>query len=61
MRVQSLGRFNKTLESNYDLPMELLDDKIQRLYNQGILKRTEIEVLRNKVLDEKIFDGSFDW
>jgi hypothetical protein len=38
-----------------------LDNKIQRLYNQGILKRTEIEVLRNKVLDEKIFDGSFDW
>jgi len=61
IRVQSLGRFNKTLESNYDLPMELLDNKIQRLYNQGILKRTEIEVLRNKVLDEKIFDGSFDW
>jgi len=56
MRVQSLGRFNKTLESNYDLPMELLDEKIQKLYNEGILKRTEIEVRRNNLLDEKIFD-----
>lgn len=37
-RVQSLGKFNKNLSPRYDLPLEILDDLVNKLYKKDILQ-----------------------
>lgn len=37
VRVQSLGKFNKVLESSWDLPLEILDKRIKRLWSKETL------------------------
>ena len=36
-RVQSLGRFNESLHSNWDFVLEELDNRINRLWNQNVI------------------------
>jgi hypothetical protein len=37
VRVQSLGKYNKNLKPEYDSLMEVLDNRIKKLYNEKIL------------------------
>jgi hypothetical protein len=37
IRVQSLGKFNKVLDSSWDLPLEILDKRIKRLWSKETL------------------------
>ena len=37
VRVQSLGKYNKTLSPRYDIPMEILDERMRYLYKKDIL------------------------
>ena len=37
IRIQSLGKFNKDLSPRYDVPIEILDDLVNKLYKKDIL------------------------
>ena len=37
VRIQSLGKFNKDLSPRYDVPLEILDDLVNKLYKKDIL------------------------
>lgn len=46
-RIQSLGKYNRQLKNMYDVPMEILDERINELFKNNIFEPTKIEIDNN--------------
>lgn len=62
VRVQSLGKFNKDLSPRYDVPLEILDDLVSRLYKKDILHLPTMkkEYKNGKVVKSRAFFKDVD-
>jgi len=56
VRVQSLGKFNRKLESSWDLPLEILDKRLKLLWSKKtlILPRMKKETMNGKIIKQYI-------
>jgi hypothetical protein len=53
VRVQTLGKYNKTLSPRYDIPLEILDGVISNLYKDGkiLLPKMKKEYKNGKIIE----------
>jgi len=53
VRVQTLGKYNKTLSPRYDVPLEILDGVISNLYKDGkiLLPKMKKEYKNGKIIE----------